>query len=171
MWSSESRVAVTSQPGDSASAPAKPAKDINVYKDVYMQNPGLLPKGGVSGWYAFRVSPRGSYNYSGRLHETGLFTTDRAGYEVVGVCVVRFADGTAFHFSKHGRVYGGAEAGSRDYNWNNGGYNRAIRDAWKASGGVWRTSCSVGVNSTVYSQLKRALQVVGYASKVIEVVA
>jgi hypothetical protein len=158
--------APASQPGDSAPAPPKPS--VPQKSSPIIVNKNVTYGGGVpvGGWYSLSVYPSGSYNYSGHMHDSGA-----PSYNHASVCVVRFTNGTAFVFETAGRMHGTFESGSRDYNWNKSGSNPAIRDAWKASGGGWSYSCKTRVNINLGSLVDSAFQVVGYASKVIAIVA
>ncbi|MEU7061720.1 hypothetical protein [Streptomyces sp. NPDC046197] len=153
-------------PAAAVSAPAKDAialrpTDVNINKNVTFG--GGVP---VGGWYSLTVFPTGSYNYSGHMHDSGA-----PSYNLAGVCVVRFKNGTAFVFQTAGRMHGTFESGSRDYNWNTSGSRRAIADAWRASRGSWKASCNSKVNADLHGMVNSAMQAVGYASTVIGIVA
>ncbi|MFJ7906780.1 hypothetical protein [Kitasatospora sp. NPDC096204] len=119
----------------------------------------------VGGWYSLSVFPGGSFNYSGHMHDSGA-----PSYNLAGVCVVRFNNGTAFVFQTAGRMHGTFESGSRDYNWNSNGTNQSIRDAWQASGGGWNASCNSKVNADIGALVNSTVQAVGYVAQVIAVV-
>ncbi|KMS79386.1 MULTISPECIES: hypothetical protein [Streptomyces] len=120
----------------------------------------------VGGWYSLSVYPSGSYSYSGHMHDSGA-----PSYNFAGVCVVRFSNGTAFVFQTAGRMHGTFESGSRDYNWSRSNTRRAIRDAWRDSGGGWNARCTNKVNVNLGSLVDSTIQAVGYAAKVIAIVA
>ncbi|HLL33754.1 MAG TPA: hypothetical protein VK545_07650 [Streptomyces sp.] len=120
----------------------------------------------VGGWYSLSVFPSGSYSYSGHMHVSGA-----PSYNYAGVCVVRFTNGTAFVFKTSGRLHGTFESGSRDHDWTRSGSRQSIRDAWRDSGGGWNARCSNRVNIDLNALVNSTIQAVGYAAKVIAIVA
>ncbi|MCX4996754.1 hypothetical protein OG739_29065 [Streptomyces longwoodensis] len=120
----------------------------------------------VGGWYSLSVFPSGTYSYSGHMHVSGA-----PSYTFAGVCVVRFTNGTAFVFQTSGRLHGTFESGSRDHNWSTSGSRQSIRDAWKNSGGGWNARCSNRVDIDLGALVNSTVQAVGYAARVIAIVA
>ncbi|MFF9849683.1 hypothetical protein [Streptomyces litmocidini] len=120
----------------------------------------------VGGWYSLSVFPSGSYSYSGHMHDSGA-----PSYDFAGVCVVRFGNGTTFVFQTSGRMHGTFESGSRDYNWSRSNSRQSIRDAFRDSNGAWKARCSNKVNINVGALVDSTVQAVGYAAKIIAIVA
>ncbi|MFH9087721.1 hypothetical protein [Streptomyces sp. NPDC017673] len=150
--------------GPAALTPGSPAvlpTQVHMGKNVTFG--GGVP---VGGWYSLSVYPSGSYSYSGHMHDSGA-----PSYNFAGVCVVRFSDSTAFVFQTSGRMHGTFESGSRDYNWSRSASRASIRDAWRASGGGWNARCTNRVNADIGALVDSTIQAVGYAAKVIAIVA
>ncbi|MEU8650719.1 hypothetical protein [Streptomyces sp. NPDC048737] len=120
----------------------------------------------VGGWYSLSVFPSGSYSYSGHMHVSGA-----PSYNFAGVCVVRFTNGTTFVFQTSGRLHGTFESGSRDHDWNRSASRQSIRDAWRDSGGGWNVRCVNRVDIDVRALVNSTVEAVGYAAKVIAIVA
>ncbi|WP_416984497.1 hypothetical protein [Streptomyces sp. T028] len=139
---------------------AAPQNTIVVNRNVTFS--GGVP---VGGWTSLTLNRNGTYNWSGHMHDSG-----GTSYNYSGVCVVRFSSGTAFVFETRGRVHGTFDSGSRDYNWNKSGYNRALPSVWNASSS-YRWTCKNRTTLNLAGVVDSALAAVGYAARVVAIVA
>ncbi|MGV9248126.1 hypothetical protein [Streptomyces sp. NPDC003710] len=153
---------------EAASAPSLAPDSPAILPTDVVINRNVTFSGGVpvGGWYSLSVFRSGSYNYSGHMHDSGA-----PSYNFASVCVVRFANGTAFVFETGGRMHGTFESGSRDYNWNRSAMHQSIRDAYQTSGGGWNARCSSQVNADLNALVNSTIQRVGYVTKVIAIFA
>ncbi|MET7458220.1 hypothetical protein ABZT03_41605 [Streptomyces sp. NPDC005574] len=153
---------------EAASAPSLALDSLAILSTDVVINRNVTFSGGipVGGWYSLSVFGSGSYTYSGHMHNSGV-----QGYNFAGVCVVRFANGTAFVFVTSGRVHGTFESGSRDHNWNRSATRQSIRDAYQASGGGWNARCRNQIDGDRNALINSTIQGAGYAKKVIVIFA
>ncbi|MGW7244071.1 hypothetical protein [Streptomyces sp. NPDC054804] len=123
---------------------------------------GGVPVGGRT---LLILNPDGTYSWSGHMHDSGATS-----YSFSGVCVVRFSSGTAFAFETRGRLHGTFDSGSRDHNWNKPGYKAELPAAWRASSS-YRWACNNRTTLDLNGLVNSAITAVGYAARVIAIVA
>ncbi|MFJ2031969.1 hypothetical protein [Streptosporangium sp. NPDC087985] len=119
----------------------------------------------VGGWTSLTLYDNGTYQWSGHMHDSGATS-----YNFTGVCVVRLSSGSAFVFETSGRLHGTFDSGSRDHNWSKSGSIPALPAAWRASSS-YNASCKNSVKLNLAGTVDSALEAVGYASKVIAIIA
>ncbi|WP_375515566.1 hypothetical protein [uncultured Nostoc sp.] len=149
-------------------AAAAPQPPDPLLPNLVLDTPNITFDNGVpvGGDAHLSLFPDGSYSFTGHFHDSGATS-----YDTSFVYVVKDVFGvSAFTFSHTGRTHGTFEAGSRDDNWNDYGTNPVLAADWGNISSGYNWSSRAGANLNLGGLFDEAVQLVGYAQTVIQVV-
>lgn len=123
----------------------------------------------VGGWAHLSIRSDGTYTFSGHFHDSGATS-----YNMGLVWAVKDSQNIAYTFTESCRVHGTFEAGSRDCDWNDNGYNANIQNNWGSIAAGWYEQPSAAADLDILAILNSVIsaieQAIGVVSTIIAIV-
>jgi hypothetical protein len=123
----------------------------------------------VGGYAHLSIRSDGTYSFSGHFHDSGATS-----YNMGVVWVVKDSQNIAYTFEESCRVHGTFEAGSRDCDWNDNGYNANIQNNWGNIAAGWYEQPSAAADLDILAILNSLIsaieEAIGVVSTIIAIV-